>query len=147
MTTYHSAAGTAGAEVYDLPVIPESGTCDYLSLRVHAYDTAGTHTFDNGGDEVILVPLSGQVADKVDGEVDGTYLDLGGRRDLFTGPTDVACLPIGRWATLHSATGGRFAPCGSRTTTVLPFRYGPASRTPSVAGPSRPLITDSPQRP
>jgi 5-deoxy-glucuronate isomerase len=125
-TTYYLPAGTARASGYDLEVTPESASWDYSSLRVLTLDAAGTHTFDTGGDEVVLVPLSGAVSV----EIDGAHLDLDGRPDVFAGPTDFAYLPVDQVATLHSAAGGRFALCGSRTGTVLPFRYGPASGVP-----------------
>ena len=89
-------------------------------------DPAGTHTFETGADEILVVPLSGAVSV----EVDGSHLDLDGRPDVFAGPTDFAYLPVGQVATLHSVAGGRFALCGARTDRVLPFRHGPVDGVP-----------------
>jgi 5-deoxy-glucuronate isomerase len=126
VSEHYLPAGAAAANGYDVEVTPESASWGFSSLRVLTLDPAGTHTFDTGSDEVVVVPLSGAVSV----ELDGSHLDLDGRRDVFAGPTDFAYLPVGQVATLHSAGGGRFALCGSRTDRVLPFRYGPVTGVP-----------------
>jgi 5-deoxy-glucuronate isomerase len=124
--TFYLPAGSAARDGYDLEVTPASASWGYSSLRVLTLDPAGTHTFDTGDAEVVVVPLSGAV----DVEVDGAHLELAGRLDVFAGPTDFAYIPIGSVATLHSEGGGRYALCGARTEQVLPFRYGPAASVP-----------------
>jgi 5-deoxy-glucuronate isomerase len=126
MSDYYVPAGKGAAGGYDLEVTPESASWGFSGLRVLTLEAAGTHTLHTGGDEVLVVPLSGAVSV----EVDGAHLDLDGRADVFAGPTDFAYLPVDHVATLHSAAGGRFALCGSRTDKVLPFRYGPAAKVP-----------------
>ena len=126
MSGYHLPADTAGSDGYDLEITPESASWGFSSLRVLTLEPAGTHVFATGDDEVLLVPLAGSASV----EVDGAHLDLDGRRDVFAGPTDFAYLPVQHVATVHSAAGGRFALCGSRTDRVLPFRYGSAAAVP-----------------
>ncbi len=135
MSTYYLPAGTAARGAYDLEVTPASASWGHTSLRVLTLDPAGSHTFETGDAEVVLVPLSGAVSV----EVDGTHLELDGRPDVFAGPTDFGYLPRGSVATLHSVAGGRFALCGARTDRALPFRYGPVAGVPVElrgAGPS-----------
>jgi 5-deoxy-glucuronate isomerase len=126
VSDYFLPAGTAARNGYDLEVTPESAAWGYSSLRVLTLEPAGSHTFDTGDAEVVVVPLSGAV----DVEVDGTHLELAGRPDVFAGPTDFAYIPVGSVATLHTEAGGRFALCGARTERVLPFRYGPVAGVP-----------------
>ena len=119
-------AGTAGTDELDLEVTPESAGWGHSSLRVLTLPVNGTHTFDTERDEVLVVPLAGAVTV----EVDGAFLELDGRRDVFAGPTDFAYLPIESRVTLSSHRGGRFALTGARTDVRLPFRYGPAAEVP-----------------
>ena len=126
MSDYFLPAGTAGSDDYDLEVTPESACWGFSSLRVLTLEPAGTHAFDTGAAEMVVVPLSGSVSV----EVDGSHLELDGRPDVFAGPTDFAYLPIGQIVTLHSAAGGRFALCGARTDKALPIRYGPVRSVP-----------------
>jgi 5-deoxy-glucuronate isomerase len=119
-------AGASATDEYDLEITPESAGWGYSSLRILTLPANGTHTFDTGPDEIVVVPLNGAVSV----QVDGNHLDLDGRADVFAGPTDFAYLPVGQVATLHSHDGGRFALTGARTERVLPFRYGPAEKVP-----------------
>jgi 5-deoxy-glucuronate isomerase len=116
---YLPAGSSAGGD-YDLEVTPESAGWGYSSLRIVTLAVGGTHVFDTGPDEVLVVPLSGSATV----EVDGVTLELAGRADVFAGPTDFAYVPVGSSATITSTAGGRFALAGARTERVLPFRYG-----------------------
>ena len=57
----------------------------------------GTHRFDTGDDEVIVLPC-GAVAV----ETDGSCLQLSGRENVFAGPTDLAYIGVGQTVTLRS---------------------------------------------
>ncbi len=126
MSDYYLPAGTAAAGDYDVEVTPTSASWGYSSLRVLALEPGGTHALHTQGTEMVVLPLSGALSI----EVDGSHTDLAGRPDVFAGPTDSAYLPIGHVATLHSVAGGRFALCGARTGSGLPFRYLPAAAVP-----------------
>jgi 5-deoxy-glucuronate isomerase len=75
---------------------------------------------------VFVVPLEGGASV----ELGGRRYDLGGRVDVFAGPTDIAYLPIASQVQIASPDGGRFALAGARTDRRLPFRYGPRSEVP-----------------
>jgi 5-deoxy-glucuronate isomerase len=112
-------AGTAASAGYELDVSPESAGWGYTSLKIVKLEAGGRQRFGTGDNEVIVVPLSGSVSV----EVDGSRLTLGGRFDVFAGPTDVAYVGVEQPVTLHSESGGRFALCGARTEEALPVRY------------------------
>jgi 5-deoxy-glucuronate isomerase len=134
-STYYLPAGTGGSAGYELDVRPESAGWGYTSLKIVTLDAAGSRSFTTGDDEVIVLPLSGAV--RV--ETSGRELDLTGRDDVFTGPSDVAYVGIGQVVTLRSKQGGRFALCGARTDQFLPLQYLSADSVPVElrgAGPS-----------
>jgi 5-deoxy-glucuronate isomerase len=123
---YLLRTGFAGSGTYELEVTPESAGWGYSSLKIISLDPQGSHRFDTGSDEVIVLPLSGSVA--VD--VDGAHCELAGRASVFVGPTDLAYLGTGQKVSLRSATGGRFALCGARAQSAHPLRYVAASQVP-----------------
>ncbi|HEX2073018.1 MAG TPA: 5-deoxy-glucuronate isomerase [Geodermatophilus sp.] len=122
----HRPAGTAAAGPYALEVTPETAGWGHSSLRVLELSPGGSHTFDTGADEVVVVPLEGGLVVDCDGET----LTLTGRSGVFAGPTDFAYLPLGVTAALRSDSGGRFALCGARARRRLPVRYGPVDGVP-----------------
>lgn len=125
-TALHVAAGEGAADRYDLIVTPESAGWAYSSLRTFTLDVGGELILETEGEEMFVVPLSGSARVSV-GEQ--TY-ELAGRVDVFSGPTDMAYLPIRCTAVIASTDGGRFALTGARTEVQLPFRYGPMSEVP-----------------
>jgi 5-deoxy-glucuronate isomerase len=132
---YYLPAGTGASGGYELDVTPESAGWGYTSLKIVTLETAGTHQFTTGDNEVIVLPLSGAVHV----EVDGSQLDLVGRDDVFAGPTDLAYAGIDQAVTLRSASGGRFALCGARTEQSLQPMYLSSDSVPVElrgAGPS-----------
>lgn len=124
--THYLPAGSSSAGDYDLEVTPESAGWGYSSLRVLTLPADGSHRFDTGSDEVVVVPLQGAATV----EVDRAEIELEGRADVFAGPTDFAYLPRLSQATIRSHQGGRFALAGARTDQVLPLRYGAATAVP-----------------
>ncbi|GAA2098690.1 5-deoxy-glucuronate isomerase [Microlunatus panaciterrae] len=120
------AAGSAASADFDLVVTPESAGWGYSSLRVLTLAVGGGREIETDRDEMFVVPLQGSVEVTLGAE---TFL-LAGRPNVFAGPTDVAYLPIDSTVRLQSAEGGRFALAGARTSSRLPFRYGPRAEVP-----------------
>jgi 5-deoxy-glucuronate isomerase len=123
---YLLRSGSAGSGAYELEVTPESAGWDYSTLKIISLEPVGSHRFESGPDEVIVLPLSGSVA--VD--VDDVHCDLDGRTSVFDGPSDVVYVGSGKSVSLRSASGGRFALCGARAQSTLPPRYLAASQVP-----------------
>lgn len=119
-------AGTAAADGFDLVVTPETAGWDWTSLRTFTLAAGEQRSIDTAAEEMILVPLAGAATVSCD---DAQY-ELTGRASVFAGPSDFAYLPVDALATVGSAAGGRFALCGARTDTRLPFRYGRADAVP-----------------
>jgi 5-deoxy-glucuronate isomerase len=118
-STFYRPAGTAASPRYEVEVTPESAGWGYSSLRIVSLVPTGTHRFDTGDDEVIVLPLQGAVAV----EADGSCLQISGRENVFAGPTDFAYIGVDHTVTLRSADGGRLALCGARVADALPVRY------------------------
>ena len=123
---YLLRSGAAESAPYEVAVTPESAGWGYSSLKIISLQPTGSHRFDTGSDEVIVLPLSGAVAV----EADDAGCDLEGRSSVFAGPTDVAYLGAGQAVTLRSRGGGRVALCGARSRSALPLRYLAASQVP-----------------
>jgi 5-deoxy-glucuronate isomerase len=126
MSRYLLPSGSAGPGTYEVEVTPESAGWGYSSLKIISLEPAGSHRFETGSDEVIVLPLNGSVV--VEG--DDAHFELDGRPSVFDGPTDVVYIGIGKSVTLRSTAGGRFALCGACTQSVLPLRYLAASQVP-----------------
>ncbi|GGS88128.1 MULTISPECIES: 5-deoxy-glucuronate isomerase [Streptomyces] len=124
--TYHLSAGTAGNGPYAVDVTPESAGWGYSGLRILPLPPDGSHTFDSGDSEWIVLPLSGSCAVTADDAV----FALHGRADVFSAVSDFAYVPRDARVTVTSAAGGRFALAGARCARRLPARYGPARHVP-----------------
>jgi len=120
---WYLPAGTAGVVPYEVCVTPESAGWRYSSLKIISLDPAGTHAFETGTDEVIVLPLSGSVTV----QVAQTDWKLDGRASVFDGATDLVYVGTGQRVTLRSERGGRFALCGARVHGSMPLRYVAAS--------------------
>ncbi|MBT2414321.1 5-deoxy-glucuronate isomerase [Streptomyces sp. ISL-12] len=124
--TYHLPAGKAGSGPYTVDVTPETAGWGYSGLRVLTLPPGGSHTFDAGDSEWIVLPLAGGCTVTAD---DAAFA-LHGRPDVFSAVSDFAYVPRDARATVSSAAGGRFALAGARCARRLPARYGPASAVP-----------------
>ncbi|MFK0120478.1 5-deoxy-glucuronate isomerase [Streptomyces sp. NPDC090994] len=124
--TYHLPAGKAGSGPYAVDVTPETAGWGYSGLRVLTLPPGGSHTFDAGDSEWIVLPLAGGCTVTAD----DTAFALHGRPDVFSAVSDFAYVPRDARATVSSAAGGRFALAGARCARRLPARYGPASAVP-----------------
>jgi 5-deoxy-glucuronate isomerase len=119
-------AGVTAADGFDLVVTPDSAGWSWSSLRTFTLAAGQTRTIATGPEEMIVLPLAGSATVSCAGD----RHELAGRRSVFAGPTDFAYLPVDSRIEVGSVAGGRFALCGARTTTRLPFRYGPADEVP-----------------
>jgi 5-deoxy-glucuronate isomerase len=122
MSWLHLPAGTLVAPPWELELTAEAAGWSWTSLRVLRLGAGGSHSFPTGGEEMLVVPLAGGCTVTCG---DRTAA-LGGRHDVFSGPTDVAYLPCRHEATISSDGGGRFAVAGAAADTVFPFRHRPA---------------------
>ncbi|GAA3466038.1 5-deoxy-glucuronate isomerase [Nonomuraea roseola] len=120
----HHRRGSLAAGPYELEVTPELAGWGHSGLRVLELAQGGRHAFHTGGEELIVLPLSG--AGTV--TVDGTRFELTGRRSVFDGPSDFVYAPIG--ARVEIEGGGRFALPSARATRSLPARHCPADAVP-----------------
>lgn len=123
---HHRASGTAARAPYSLDISPEDAGWQHSSLRVLELPPGGSHRFDTGDSEWIVLPLSGACGVNADGEI----VVLDGRESVFTSVTDFAYVPRDAHVRIDSSRGGRFALTGARCTRRLPARYGPASGVP-----------------
>ncbi|WP_405650247.1 5-deoxy-glucuronate isomerase [Streptomyces sp. NBC_00019] len=128
--TYHLPAGKALGGPYLVDVSPESAGWGYSALRVLELPPGGTHIFDTGESEWIVLPLAGGCTVTTADEFGGDTFQLHGRESVFTGVSDFAYVPRDSRTTVSTAGGGRFALTGARCTRRLPARYGPASDVP-----------------
>ncbi len=120
---YYIPVGASADAPFDVVVTPESAGWTESSLRTLRLAAGESADLTSGDDEIMVVPLSGSATVTCDGET----ADLAGRATVFDGPSDFAYVGRDSSYTVASASGGRFALCGARARTRLPFRYVPAS--------------------
>ncbi|MEU8761998.1 5-deoxy-glucuronate isomerase [Streptomyces sp. NPDC048659] len=122
----HLPAGTAARGPYAVDVDPERAGWTYGALRILDVPPGGTHRFETGGSEWVVLPLAGGGTVRVDGEI----LELVGRVSVFDGVSDFAYVPRDAHVQIASGAGGRFALAGAKCERRLPARYGPAPEVP-----------------
>lgn len=106
--TYHLPAGRAAADgPYAVDVTPESAGWGYSGLRVVHLPPGGSHTFDSGGSEWIVLPLSGGCTVATADDFGRETFELDGRDSVFSGVTDFAYVPRDARTTLTSTGGDR----------------------------------------
>ena len=124
--THHRPARATPAGEWIVDITPENAGWGFSGLRVIELSPGGRLDHETGADEVIVLPLAGSARVTCGGET----IDLIGRRDPFSGPSDFAYLPRDASVRLQSAPGGRFALASARAEERLPFRYGPSEDVP-----------------
>lgn len=122
----HLPRGTAAEGPYALAVSPERAGWAYSALRVLELPAGGTHSFDTGDGEWIVLPLNGGGTVRAD----GVTMELTGRADVFEAVSDFAYAPRDARVEISSGAGGRFALAGAKCGRRLPARYGPAPEVP-----------------
>ncbi|GIH16440.1 5-deoxy-glucuronate isomerase [Rugosimonospora africana] len=123
---FHLSRGGAADGPYRLAVTPERAGWEYSGLRVLELPPGGSHRFDTGPDEMLVLSLSGGCAVRCDGQ----SFELTGRRDVFAGVSDFVYLPRDASVDIVAPDGGRFALPSARAGRRLPARYGPAGAVP-----------------
>jgi 5-deoxy-glucuronate isomerase len=118
--------GDAPGKPFVTVVTPESAGWGFSGLRTIDLAVGARVSFATGGEEMIVLPLSGGC----DVTCDDERVTLTGRRSVFSRVTDFAYLPRDAAVTLRAAGGGRFALPAARADRRLPFRYGPAEQVP-----------------
>ncbi|GAA3442219.1 5-deoxy-glucuronate isomerase [Planomonospora venezuelensis] len=116
-------AGSTALAPWALWITPETAGWAYTGLRL-LHLSGETVEFATGGEEMLVLPLSGGCAV----ECDGVRLTLRGRDSVFHAVSDFAYLPVE--ATVRITGEGRFALPTARASRRLPVRYGPADRVP-----------------
>ena len=122
---YYIPAHSAVAPL-TVDVTPESAGWSESSLAVVELGAGESVTRLSADDEIIVVPLSGS-ATVTSGD---NTAELTGRASVFDGPSDFVYVGRNSEYTVTSDAGGRFALCGARAATSLPFRHVPAADVP-----------------
>jgi 5-deoxy-glucuronate isomerase len=115
----HVRAGETATAGFELAIAPEQAGWGFSGLRVLALGPGGSHAFDTGEDELIVLPLNGACSVSVDGQT----FTLEGRDGVFSAVTDFAYAPRNARVEIGSAGGGRFAlPCARAQRRLEPRR-------------------------
>jgi 5-deoxy-glucuronate isomerase len=117
---WHFPAGSTadGREV--VRITPEAAHWGYSGLRVLSLAKADSYLGNTGGDEMIVLPLTGSCS--IDTDAGGA--DLAGREDPFSEVTDCAYVPRDTAYEVNTGNGGRFALASARAQAEqLPFRH------------------------
>ena len=122
----HRRAGTLASGPFSVLLTAQEAGWSYSALRVLELRPGESADIASGGDELIVLPLTG--ACTVD--CDGTRFELAGRESAFTAVTDFAYVPRDAQARITSAGGGRFALPAAAAQRRLAPRYGPAGEVP-----------------
>jgi 5-deoxy-glucuronate isomerase len=125
-TRLHLPAGTAARGDADLVVTPASADWGFSGLAVLSLAPGASTTWTTGDAETLVLPLEGGCSVALDGET----IELAGRADVFSGPTDFAYVPGDAEVVVTSRNGGRVALPSARCDRRLPFRHQPASAVP-----------------
>jgi 5-deoxy-glucuronate isomerase len=122
----HRRAGTLASGPFSVLLTAREAGWSYSALRVLELRPGESADIATGGDELIVLPLTG--ACTVD--CDGMRFELAGRESAFTAVTDFAYVPRDAQARITSAGGGRFALPAAAAQRRLAPRYGPAEEVP-----------------
>jgi 5-deoxy-glucuronate isomerase len=122
----HLRRGTAAEGAPELEVTPERAGWGFSGLRVLELEASGTHAFETGEDELIVLPLRGGCAVTADGE----RFTLHGRGAVVAEVSDFVYVPRDTRVELSTENGGRFALPSARAGRRLEPRYVAAVEVP-----------------
>ena len=118
--------GETATPPFELDISPERAGWAFSGLRVLALEPGGSHAFDTGEDELIVLPLEGGCVVRVDGQ----ELAVAGRESVFTEVTDFVYVPRDARLEIGSERGGRFALPSARAERRLEPRHVAAADVP-----------------
>jgi 5-deoxy-glucuronate isomerase len=110
----------------ELTITPESAGWGFSGLRVLDLGLGERRALDTGGDELIVLPLSGACTVEVEGEP----FALAGRAGVFAGVTDFLYVPRDARVEIAAPGGGRFALPGARAARRREARHVAAGDVP-----------------
>ncbi|TCC33281.1 5-deoxy-glucuronate isomerase [Kribbella capetownensis] len=105
MSRWFRPAGSTARQGFDVAVTPGEKDWEHSGLYVATLRPGQSVEIDTSDCEYLVLPLSGSAEVIVDGET----LPLGGRADVFAGPTDLAYVPRNSTLAVTSAGGARIA--------------------------------------
>ncbi|WP_040155278.1 5-deoxy-glucuronate isomerase [Mobilicoccus massiliensis] len=110
MSDWFKPRGTTAAEGFDVTVIrPGDPGWAHTGLLVADLADGESRTVSTGECEYIVLPLSGAARVSVTAEGYTQEFELAGRKDVFSGPTDLVYVPRDAEVTVTSVGGGRYA--------------------------------------
>jgi 5-deoxy-glucuronate isomerase len=121
----HKPAGTLSDGTDAIVLDPETAGWTYSGLRTIRLEAGDSRTFETGGDEFAVVPLSGS-SSAVSAE--GTRFELEGRGSVFARVTDWVYVPIETTVTIEATSDQpvELALCSARATSRTELHYGSA---------------------
>ena len=125
--SHHLTAGSLVEHPWSLALSPKRAGWDWSGLRVLDLPAGGSHTFETGEEEMVVLPLAGQ---GLGVRCDGEAFELEGRPGVFTGVTNFVYLPREAEVEVRSPAGARVAFPSARCKRRLTPRYGPAAQVP-----------------
>lgn len=117
--SWHFPAGSTAGGQEVVRITPEVAHWGYSGLRVLDLAPGGTYLGNTGGDEMIVLPLTGSCSVGTD----AGSAKLAGRPDVFSALTDCAYVPRECAYSIAAEGGGRFALACARAQSALPFRH------------------------
>jgi 5-deoxy-glucuronate isomerase len=128
MQRLHYPAGSSVDGPWALSLVPGRVGWSWTGLRVVDLPPGGTAGFATGfatgSNEVLVLPLAGSCVV----ESEGRQVELTGRADVFSGPTDFVYVPVDTVVSITSEGGGRFAVPAALAQAAHPFRHVAASQ-------------------
>ena len=117
---WHFPAGSTADGREIVRITPDVARWGYSGLRVLDLAAGEVELGDTGGNEMIVLPLTGSCG--VDTDAGGA--DLAGRADVFSAVSDSAYVPRDTAYRISTEHGGRFALASARSDAEgLPFRH------------------------
>ncbi|KAA1378358.1 5-deoxy-glucuronate isomerase [Aeromicrobium fastidiosum] len=123
---YVIRSGEGASGPFALEITPDSAGWGYSGLRVLVLAPGRSEQIHTGDTEVVVLSLSGSAEVAVDGHT----FTLGGRANVFAGPSDVVYAPRDATLTVTSADGGRFALASAKCANRLEPAYLPHADVP-----------------